>query len=122
VQLDRHTHPGLEPSSAKDQPGTIRIGLGARVPDRDGHPLGERRPARAHPQPFLLLLHQLGLLVGCAGPTKLSIGVSEHEAGSVGAEQGRGGHHDLLQGGGQAALEIQVMEFADARGQGGLTP
>jgi hypothetical protein len=31
-------------------------------------------------------------------PTKLSIGVSEHEAGYVGAEQGRGGHHDLAAG------------------------
>jgi hypothetical protein len=50
-------------------------------------------------------------------PNEALHGVTEHEAGSVGAEQGCGGHHDLLQGGGQAALEIQVMEFADARGQ-----
>jgi hypothetical protein len=34
-------------------------------------------------------------------------------------EQGGGGHHDLLQAGGEAALEVQIVQFADACGQGG---
>jgi hypothetical protein len=37
---------------------------------------------------------------------KLPIGVGQHEASPVGAEQRRGRQHDLLQGGGQAALEV----------------
>jgi hypothetical protein len=52
-----------------------------------------RRPP---PQSRLVVLDQLGLLIRCAGPAKLPLG----------AEQGFGRHHDLLQGDGQAAFKV----------------
>jgi hypothetical protein len=119
MHLDRYAEGALEPRAAKDRAGTIGIRLGAGVVYRDGHPLGERRPTRPLPQPLLVLLHQLGLLISRAGPAELSIGVGQHEASPVGAEQGPGGQHDLLKRGGQTAFEVQIRQRSDAGGQGG---
>jgi hypothetical protein len=118
MQLDRHTEGGLEPGVAQGRAGAIGIRLRAGVPYRDGHPLGERRLAGPFPQPLLLLPHQLGPLVGRAGPAKLSVGVGQHEANPVGAEQRPRGHHDLLERGRQAAFEVQIVQLSDTGSQG----
>jgi hypothetical protein len=67
----------------------------------------------------LVLLDVLCLLVGRARPAQLPVGVGQHQSDTVRAEQLLGCVYDLLQGTGQATLELQLALRGDADNQVG---
>jgi hypothetical protein len=117
-QLHRHAQRGPE-ARAQQRRGDLLGALAGDVADRYRRALPERIRAGALREVFLGLFQLLGLLVGGGRPAQRPLGVDQHQAHAVDAEQVLGHGGQLQHAWNQPPVQVDLVKCAKGRGERG---